>query len=249
MSGTSPTLLLVLHRLGRTDGRTLLKGAVKELVARDVLRAETAEPRVGLRRRTRVFLSDGPASAPPSRALQVALRHVQATPSKVRDGRVARELSVVARHLARGGARREVLAAAILDLTGMGLVHEEERRTLGLFRRRVVVRTPGGDELLRTVQRRRARRAEGGPDPVVVGLAADAGSGTGHVPDLDERSDAAPDGGFDGLFDGAFDQSFYAAFDSSFDAAFDSGFSDGGGGGGDGDGDGGGGDDGGGGGG
>lgn len=239
MPGVSPTLVLVLRKLGRTDSRSLLKLAVKELVARDVLRVETEERRrLGRSRGPKVFLVDGPGPAPPSRALQVAHRHVQAAPSAVRDGRVARELTVVAKHLARRRAGGEVLAAAVVDLTGMGLVREEERRVLGVFRRRLPVRTPGGDALLEQDDGRRRATSAGPADAAYVPFVVDGGAVPYDGRDLDERSggglDGALDPAFDGSFDSAFDSSFDAAFDASFDSAFDSGFSDGGGGGGDG---------------
>jgi uncharacterized membrane protein YgcG len=232
VSGASPTLALVLAKLGRTDGRSLLKQAVKELIARDALRVETEErPRRDRGRRTRYWLVEGPASAPPSRALQITLRRVMDVKAVVRNGRPARELPAVAKALSRGGARGAILDAALQDLIAMGLVREEERRTLGLFRRVVAVRTPGGDALVENERRRRARPV-GAADAVYVPV-GDSGAPQ-HDPEYDERFDPAQHGVLDGSFDGAFDHSFDSAFDSSFDAAFDSGFSDGGGGGGDG---------------
>lgn len=247
MSGTSPVLLLVLEKLRRTDGRSLLKLGVKELIARDVFRIETEE-RKGKRRAKgpKLLLVDGPTSSPPSRALQLLHRQIDRMPSEVRDGRVVRELTDVAKHLARGSARGEVLAAALTDLVGMGLVREEERRVLRVFRRRVMVRTPGGESLLEADERRRASdRSAGTTDAAFFPILVDPGDQ--HRPgDHDERTDAATTGGADGAFDGrfegsldggfdgAFDASFDSAFDASFDSAFDAGFSDGGGGGGDG---------------
>jgi hypothetical protein len=260
VSGTSPTLVLVLQELGKTDARSLLKTAIKELIARDVLRVETQERKgLGRRKGPKLLLRDGATSSPPSRALQVAHRLVQGAPSVVVDGRPARELTAVAKHLARSGARRQVLAAALVDLVGMGLVREEERRVLGLFRRQVAVRTPGGDALLAKDDERRRRRSSGSTDAMVLPYAVDPGPQDPHHPEghghrSDDPTDGAPhgavdgsfdgavdgsfDGALDGAFDGAFDSSFDGAFDSafdqSFDSAFDSGYSDGGGGGGDG---------------
>ncbi|MDO9406894.1 hypothetical protein [Patulibacter sp.] len=253
MSGTSPTLILALQQLSKVDARSLLKTAIKELIARDVYRVEP-QPRKGLGKRKgpKLLLLTGPSSSPPSRALQVAHRLVEGAPSIVHDGRPARDLTTVAKHLARNDARREVLAAAFVDLIGMGLVHEEERRILGLFKRRVVVRTAGGDALLEKDEQRRERhRAAGSSEASYFPIVVDPGSGDPHDPsDQDDRSDGSTDqafdgavdgsfdGDFDGAFDSSFDSSFDSAFDSSFDSAFDSsfdsGFSDGGGGGGDG---------------
>jgi uncharacterized membrane protein YgcG len=238
VSGASPTLVLVLQNLGRTDGRSLLKQAVKELIARDVLRVESEEKGRGRRRGPRLWLLEGPAPAPSARALQLTRRQVLDVKAVVHDGRPARELRVVAKALARGGAHRGILAAALQDLTAMGLVREEERRTLGIFRRVVTVRTPGGDARVERARRRRDRdRSTGAGDAAFVPVPGDPGA-PHHDPDRDERFDAGTDGwaddAFDSSFDGAFDSSFDSAFDSSFDSAFDSGFSDGGGGGGDG---------------
>lgn len=239
MSGTSPTLVLVLEKLGRTDGRSLLKVAVKELIARGVLGVEPEEQsRLGRRPSKRFWLQEGSAPAPSSRALQLTLRRVMDVKAQVRGGRPSRELKAVAKALAKGDARREVLAAALQDLIGMGLVREEERRTLGLFRRVVAVRTPGGDALVERERRRRAGDGStGGADATYFPVFVDAGApydDRGQAERADGALDGGLDAGFDGAFDGAFDSSFDSAFDSSFDSAFDSGFSDGGGGGGDG---------------
>lgn len=237
MSVPSRATLLVLRRLKGADGRSLLKEAVKELITRDVLLVETEEPK--RRRRTakpRLWLYEGAGPVPEDPALRVTLRHVQAAPSTVRDGRVARELAVVAKHLARDGARRAVLDAALADLTAQGLVHEERRRVLGIVPWRKVLRTPEGDDVLvRARERSRRRRAasDAGGAPFVPATDGGGSAGDRHRddhPDLDTDLDGSLDGAFDGSFDGAFD----SAFDQSFDSAFDAGFSDGGGGGGDG---------------
>lgn len=233
MPGTSPTLVLVLRKLRRTDGSSLLKQAVKELIALGVLRVETEEQsRLGRRRTPRFWLVEGSAPGPSSRALQLTHRRVLDVEPVVRGGRPSRELKVVAKALARGNARRDVLSAALQDLIAMGLVREEERRMLGFFRRLVPVRTPGGDALVQQDERRRARTSDAA-DATYFPVFVDPGH-----PDDDmgraEGADGALDGSLDTGFDGAFDSSFDSAFDSSFDSAFDSGFSDGGGSGGDG---------------
>jgi uncharacterized membrane protein YgcG len=237
VSGASPTLVLVLQKLGKTDGRALLKQAVKELIARGVLRVETEEP--GRRRRARgpkFWLVEGSAPTPSSRALQATHRYVLDERPVLRGGRPARELKAVAKALARERAHKEILAAAILDLTAMGLVRKEQRRTLGLFRRVLTVRTPGGDALVQQEERRRAgARSTGAADAPYFPVVIDPDD-PHHDPDQVERADAAWDGSVDGAldssFDGAFDSSFDSSFDSAFDSSFDSGFSDGGGGGG-----------------
>lgn len=216
-SPVPPTLLLALKALGRTDGKALLKSAVKELVARRVLGVETLEqPRRLRRSRTRIVLVDGPEPVPPQHLLSWVAGLVQGAPTELADGQVVRDLTQVAKHLSRGPlVRKVVVEIALTELVDTGLVVTRERKALGVFKRTIHERTAAGEAALEAGAASRRRRGDGG----------DAGGGFYAL-------GADGDGGHD--IDESFDSSLDAGFDSSFDSAFDSGFSDGGGGGGDG---------------
>lgn len=223
---TSPTLLLVLDRLGRTDHRELARTAVRELVALEVLVLQQRDGggRPGSRREP--VLLDGPVGWPSSPVLVHVRQQVASAPSRVEQVRVVRRVEDVAEHLARQPkGRQQLLALALQELAAGGLVRTERRRVLGLFPRTVHVRTPAGEAALLEARRR---------DPRQDGAPTAAGwDGTGSPPDRDR--DPADS------FDDPFDSSFDTSFDAGFDAGSASGGSDGGGGGG-GDGGGGGGD-------
>lgn len=226
-AATSPTLLLVLEELGRTDGGALVKRAVKELIARGVFAAETIEvPRRRLRgARQRVVLFDGAASVPSVGVLDTVARMVREAPEEVLGMRVGRDLAAVARHLARQpDVRRRLPRLALAELVEAGLVVREERRRLVLVRVTVHARTPAGEAVLARGRDGRRRRGAGGGDGD-AGMHASSGTDGGHD---------GVDAGWDSSFDTSFDSSFDASFDSAFDASFDSGFSSADGGGGDG---------------
>lgn len=207
---TSPTLLLVLDRLGRTDHKELARTAVRELVALGVLTLEERDAggRPGSRRGP--VLLDGPVGWPASPVLVHVRQQVAKAPSRVDQGRVVRAVTDVAEHLARQPkGRQQLLALALTELAAAGLVRAEQRRVLRLFPRTVQVRTPAGEAALLEARRREPRQ-DGAPTAV-------ASDGTGSPPDRD------------------LDDSFDTSFDTSFDAGFDAGSpSSGGGDGGDG---------------
>lgn len=221
----SPTLILALRKLDQADGKALLKLAIKELIALRVLAVETVEERRRMRGpRRRLVLVDGPAPMPPGHLLAGVAEMVASAPTEVADGRVARDLGEVARHLAaHPKVRRRVVEVALAELAAAGLVTTGERRVLGVVRRTVHVRTAAGEAELGDDASRRRSGARG----------VDGGGGTSfHGSEVENHHHS----------DGAFDSGFDSAFDSSFDSSFDSGFSSGDGGGGGGDGGGGGGD-------
>ncbi|MDQ3632799.1 MAG: hypothetical protein M3417_16315, partial [Actinomycetota bacterium] len=147
---SSPTLLLTLERLDKTDGKALLKSSVKELIARGVLRIEAREEQRRLRRsRQRLLLVDGPQPPPPDRTLAGVARMIAGAPSEVSEGRVVRDLAEVAKHLARQpDVRKVVVGSALSELAAAGLVATGERRVFGLVKRTVHTRTPAGETVL-----------------------------------------------------------------------------------------------------
>ena len=180
----SPTLLLVLRRLSRTDARSLLRTAVKELVADRVLTLRTNGSPTFLRRAQRFTLTAGPGPLPSTGVRVEVARLVSGAPSQIVDGQVVRDLRGVSKHLAgQRGLRRRLLDAALHELTEAGLVRQEHRTVLWVIPRTVHVRTPAGDAVLGRAAPR--RRADGD------GLALD---------------------GFDHSFDSSFDSSFDAGF-------------------------------------
>lgn len=249
----STTLLVALRNLDKTDGRQLLKGGVKELIALRVLEVVTLEEPRRLRSPQRRFLLvDGPEPMPSERLLAAIARMVGSAPSELSEGRVVRDLGVVAEHLAsQRDVRDRTRDAALAELAHAGLVATEERRALGIIKRTVHLRTPAGEAALErdaSRRRRRASREATGDSYASFGAYGSGDADDSHDPE--ERSDTDLDAALDSSFDAPFEPSFDSSFDSSFDTAFDSGFSsgdsggssgDGGGGGGGGGGDGGGG--------
>lgn len=180
----SPTLLLALRRLARTDAKSLVKSAVKELVAGKVLTLRAGGSPGFLRRAQRFTLTAGPAPLPPTGILLEVARMVSSAPSHIADGRLVHDLGAVAKHLSgQRGLRRHLLDAALRELADAGLVRQEHRTVLWLVPRTVYLRTPSGDAVLARAAPR--RQADGD------GLAFD---------------------GFDRSFDSSFDSSFDAGF-------------------------------------
>jgi len=182
----SLTLLLALRDLGKSDGKALLKSAVKELIARRVLGADTIEEQRRMRSpKRRLVLVNGPEPIPSERVLRGAAQMIESAPSELIDGRVVRDLKVAAKHLARQpNVRKRAVDTALEELVDAGLVERKERKALGLVKVKVHVRTAAGDAALEADTSRRRRR--------------------------DSQDD------FDGELDSSFDSSFDSAFDSGF---------------------------------
>lgn len=214
----SRSAVIVLRDLARADGKDVLKAAIKELIAAGVWRT-----RPGSRKRRRLshLLTRGGESPPRVPPLPAVSSLIEAAPAHVRDGEMTRDLRDVAKHLTKRhrGIRKAIVRDLLDDLASAGLVDAEERRALGILRRRRYVRTEEGERRLADelgAARERRRGAEG----------AYVGGAYAAQPDDDRDHDP---GDIDAGLDSSFDSGFDAAFDSSFDSAFDSGFSAGGG--------------------
>lgn len=222
-SSLSPTLALVLLDLRRTSPKVLLRTAVQDLVTSSVFGlvpvAEPEGPGDRLKRRRgrapRLWLTDGGAPPPTSRALWLVKAAVDAVPSDFLHGRPARDLTGVARHLARQHRLpEEVRDAALAELESRGLVTRTEGRVLGVFRREKLQRTPAGEAAL--VSARTPVRRDAGTEYGLV----HAGGESARDPNAGEGARGA---------DGAADVP--ADFEPAFDAGYGSdGGGDGGGG-------------------
>ena len=215
----SPPLLLVLRHLDRTDSQAVLRVAVKELIRRQVLLVHEA---AGLgprgRRTRRLVLLEGPASPPDDALLGVVARAIAQVPTETADGRVVRDVAVVARHLARQKElRRHVVQAALAQLAEDGLVTRAQRPFLLVFSRRRHLRTPAGEALTA-----RSPALHKGHPATDSGVAAVAG---GQLYDTRMHDGRLPEDPTDEEHTGS-------AADPRFDSEFDAGFSSGDGGGG-----------------
>ncbi|SFT79290.1 hypothetical protein SAMN05660657_03094 [Geodermatophilus amargosae] len=179
-----PVHLLVLHGLGRTPARDLLRATVRQLVDDGVLTlAEEHAPGAG---RPRLVLRRGPRWEPYGRAEPVA-QAIARMPAEVAGDVDGWELGRVARRLAR--KRRlvtEVRIGALSVPFGHRLVVPSFNRWLSQFRPRHR-RTWAGEEVLR----RRHDRSGGAPDAVV-------GGGAGIHPAFDATFDSGFGGGGNG---------------------------------------------------
>ncbi len=210
----SPALLTALVDLDRADGKALIKGALKELVAADAWRVERQRAGGWWQRSTggeQPVLVRGSGAVPAARLHALVAGHVEGARERPGARGPVRPLRDVAKHLARQrDVRRTAVRLALEDLVSAGLVEVQVRGRVRALQRRRHVRTPAGEAL---VPKRNAGE----------GLWLDGGA-PGWGGDDDRR------------LDGDLDASFDSSFDASFDSAFDSGFSDGGGDGGGGDG-------------
>lgn len=196
-SVSSPALLLALSDLDRTDGKALVKSAVKELVARRVLTLEALDGQRGSRRpQRRLVLIEGPEPMPQEPLLATVAQLVARVPSEITHGRVVRDLALVARHLAReAGVRRELVEVALRELVSAGLARTEERKVLGVVKRTVHVRTPAGEAALS-----RAARLPRLSDGVTGGEGVYV-TGGGDLHEVDDTFDSGSDPSFDSSFD------------------------------------------------
>lgn len=217
---------MVLSNLARTDGKALMKGAIKELVQLGIFDMERVERRVRLRSKPQLVLVPTGATVPCDSVLLWARRAVAGAPRQHVGMRAGMELGAVAEAIAKGDpkAAKSLVGLVLADLQGRGLVRSRTGRLLGLFERTTWERTPEGDaELGETASPRRSR---GGRD-------SNRDDPTARRHASGEHDERAVDDDMDADVDAGFDSSFDSSFDSAFDSSFDSGFSDGGGGGGD----------------
>lgn len=218
---SSPTLLIALRDLGSTDGKVLLKLALRHLIVNRVLRPDVQYVQRAYRRpERRPVLVDGPGTVPRERLLcAVAESVAEAQPMFDSGERVVRDLASVAQQLSWHPGRKHAVELALDDLQDAGLVDAERQVRLRVLRRTVYTRTPAGRETL--TRTRIPERPQLGQGPPVIG----------YVAGYDDS-----DGGFafptSGDQPGAMHADLHSDFDAAFDSSFDGGF-DGGDGGGD----------------
>lgn len=211
--GSSPTLLMALRDLGSTDGKVLLKLALRHLIVNRVLRPDVQYVERAYRRPERrpVFV-DGPGTVPRERLLCAVAQSVAETQPMFDTGeRVVRDLASVAQQLSWHPGRKHAVKLALDDLHDAGLVHAERQVRLRVLRRTVYTRTPAGQETL--TRTRIPQHPQLGQGPPEMGYVAgydysDAGLTSPTSGDQPRAMHADPHSDFDAAFDGSFDGGF-----------------------------------------
>lgn len=215
---SSPTLLIALLDLNTTDGKALLKIALRQLIANQVLEPDVyyAERVTGGPQR-RPVLVNGAGTVPLERLLRAVANSVARTKPMFYNGeRVVRDLARVAGVLYGRPGRKYAVELALDDLQDAELVHADRQVRLRVLRRTVYARTRAGQEML---TRMRIPPRPHGP-PMIAHLPGHGYSDTGFA--FFARSDQAGDTppGRHSDFDAAFDRSFNAGWASAIQDRF-----------------------------